>query len=124
MQIRIIGCGAMGSAIAQILHESGKEISLFDKHEERAESLAHALGASKSSLPLENLSNGDAIILAVKPQDFDTVTAELKPFEAGLVVSLLTGFSIQKLKKAFPNCTVLRMMPNLAIRYGDGIVAL
>jgi Trk K+ transport system NAD-binding subunit len=32
MQIRIIGCGAMGSAIAQTLAEAGKEITLYDKH--------------------------------------------------------------------------------------------
>lgn len=124
MKIRIIGCGAMGSAIAETLKESGKEISLYDRHEERADALSRALGATKSSAPLEDLSMGDALLLAIKPQDFEAATEELKKFEDGLVASIITGISTERLKKAFPHCTVLRMMPNLAVRYGDGVVAL
>jgi pyrroline-5-carboxylate reductase len=124
MKIRIIGCGAMGSAIGQTLKEAGQEISLYDKHGERADSLSRAIGAPQCQSPLENLDSGDAILLAVKPQDFDQVIGELKGFTEGLIVSILTGVSLARLKQAFPECTVLRMMPNLAVRYGDGIVAL
>lgn len=114
----------MGSAIAQTLFEAGKVVSLFDKHEERAETLARAIGANKSHSPLEELGSGDVILLAVKPQDFETVAQDLKNFSGGLVASIITGISCEKLKNAFPECTVLRMMPNLAVRYGDGVVAL
>jgi pyrroline-5-carboxylate reductase len=124
MKIRIIGCGAMGSAIAQTLVESGKEISLYDKHEARAESLSRAIGAPYYKAPLEDLIFGDALLLAVKPQDFETVSEELKAFEGGLIASIIAGISSERLKKSFPQCTVLRMMPNLAVRYGDGVLAL
>jgi pyrroline-5-carboxylate reductase len=124
MKIRIIGCGAMGSAIAQALAEAGNEISLYDKHEGRAESLAKAIGVERCQLPLENLAVGDALLLAIKPQDFEKGAEELKEFDGGLVASIITGISTDRLKKAFPGCTILRMMPNLAVRYGDGIVAL
>jgi pyrroline-5-carboxylate reductase len=124
MKIQIIGCGAMGSAIAQNLIEAGKEISLYDKHEERAESLSRALGAQLVKTPLEELNYGDVLLLAIKPQDFELASSELSPFEDGLVASILTGISTSRLKKAFPKCSVLRMMPNLAVRYGDGIIAL
>lgn len=124
MKIRIVGCGAMGSAIAQVLSESGKEVSLYDKHEERAESLARAISAANTRSPLDDLSIGDCLLLAVKPQDFETATEELKEFEGGLVASILSGITTERLKKAFPNCTVVRLMPNLAVRYGDGVVAL
>jgi len=40
------------------------------------------------------------------------------------VVSILASVPIAKLKEAFPGKAVLRMMPNLAVRYGDGVVAL
>jgi pyrroline-5-carboxylate reductase len=63
-------------------------------------------------------------LLAIKPQDFEAAIETLKDFDGGLVASIMTGISIEKLKKAFPRCTVLRMMPNLAVRYGDGVVAL
>ncbi len=123
MKIRIIGSGAMGSAIAQTLQEAGKEISVYDKHPEKSDALARAIGAPSSQSPLEGLDQGDGILLAVKPQDFEKVKTELQPF-SGLMVSILTGISTQRLKEAFPQCTVLRMMPNLAVCYGDGIVAL
>lgn len=124
MQIRIIGSGAMGSAIAQTLHEAGKEVSVYDKHEERADSLAREIGVSKTKTPLENLLYGDCVLLAVKPQDFEKVAEDLKDFEGGLIASILTGVTTDRLKQAFPQCTALRMMPNLAVRYGDGVVAL
>lgn len=114
----------MGSAIAQVLAEAGREISLFDKHEERVDSLARAMGATPCRSALENLSEGDILLLAVKPQDFDAVSQQLQHFENGLVASILTGISTEKLKAAFPRCDILRMMPNLAVRYGDGVVAL
>ena len=124
MQIRIVGCGAMGSAIAQTLKEAGKEISLYDKFAERADSLARAIGVPQYKHPLEDLLFGDCLLLAIKPQDFESATEELKEFEGGLVASILTGISTERLKKAFPTSTVLRMMPNLAVRFGDGVVAL
>lgn len=124
MQIRIIGCGAMGSAIAQTLSEAGKEITLYDKLEGCADALSHAIGVPKAISPLEGLFAGDALLLAVKPQDFESVVEELKEFDAGLVTSIITGISLKRLKEAFPRCTILRMVPNLAVRYGDGVVAL
>ena len=114
----------MGSAIAQTLVEAGKEVSLYDKHEERVESLSREIGVVRSKLPLEDLTVGDALLLAVKPQDFQSVATELKEFEGGLVASIIAGISTERLKNAFPNSTILRMMPNLAVRYGDGVVAL
>ena len=124
MKIRMIGCGAMGSAIAQTLMEAGKEISLYDKHQGRAESVGREIKAPIATSPLEDLLQGDGIVLAVKPQDFNEVAEELKTFDGGLVVSILTGVTTHRLKEAFPQCTVVRMMPNLAVRYGDGVVAL
>jgi len=114
----------MGSAIAQTLVEAGKEISLYDKHEERAESLARAIDLPSVKSPLEDLSSGDVLLLAVKPQDFETVAEDMSTFKDGLVVSIITGISSDRLKQAFPGCIILRMMPNLAVRYGDGVVAL
>ncbi len=124
MKIRIIGCGTMGSAIAQTLKEAGQEISLYDKQVEKAESLSHAIEVPFSKTPLEDLDQGDALLLAVKPQDFDAVAAELKIFEQGVIVSILTGISLARLKETFSRNIVVRMMPNLAVRYGDGVVAI
>lgn len=124
MSIRIVGCGSMGSAIAQSLAEGGKDVILFDKHLERAEGLARAIPAQVCQEPLENSSPEEVLFLAFKPQDFHASLPHLQNFEGKFVASILTGISIEELKSAFPNQPVLRMMPNLAVRYGDGIVAL
>lgn len=124
MQIRIVGCGAMGSAIAEALKGAGKEISVYDKHEERADALARTIGAAKAPSAWADLFPADCVLLAVKPQDFEAATVGSQEFVGGLVASILTGITTNRLKTTFPQCAVLRMMPNLAVRYSDGVVAL
>ncbi|MCH9628070.1 MAG: Pyrroline-5-carboxylate reductase [Chlamydiales bacterium] len=124
MRIRIIGCGAMGSALAHILAISGKEVTVHDQHEERAQALATTLPVRVATTPLQDQTSDELLLLAIKPQDFHTILPALAPFHGQLVVSILTGISTTQLKQAFPHHSVLRMMPNLAIRYGDGITAL
>jgi pyrroline-5-carboxylate reductase len=124
MSIRIIGCGAMGGAIARVLAENGKKVSLYDKYRDRAGALGEEISARVSNAPLEGLYSDDILLLAFKPQDFDASVAELQEFRGKLIVSILTGITTGHLKVAFPDAPVLRMIPNLAVRYGDGIVAL
>ncbi len=124
MSVRIIGCGSMGGAIAHVLAENGNALSLYDRHKERATKLGEALSATVCTSPLEGQSPDDILLLAIKPQDFDTSLDTLIDFRGKLVISILTGVTTDQLKEAFPDTLVLRMMPNLAVRYGDGIVAL
>ncbi|MCC5832724.1 MAG: pyrroline-5-carboxylate reductase [Chlamydiales bacterium] len=124
MSIRIIGNGAMGGAIARVLSENGKEVSLYDKHRERAEALSQEISARVCSAPLEGHYPDEILLLAFKPQDFHTSVEEIKDFGGKLIVSILAGITTDQLKEAFPSTPVLRMIPNLAVRYGDGIVAL
>jgi pyrroline-5-carboxylate reductase len=114
----------MGSAIANVLKETGKDISVYDIHEERADSLAKSIGVPKATSAWADLFPADCVLLAVKPQDFESVSEGSLEFTGGLVASILTGITIERLKTTFPQCTVLRMMPNLAVRYGNGVVAL
>lgn len=124
MIVRIIGCGSIGSALAQNLAENGKEVILFDKHPERSETLARAIQASVCVSPCDNLGLDEAILIAVKPQDFSTVAQELQGAFGNLVVSVMSGITTTQLKERLPHAAILRMMPNLAVRYGDGVVAL
>ncbi len=112
----------MGSALAHILKEQGHQISLFDRKKEQAESLSREVGAPCAKTPLEGLQTEDLLVLAIKPNDFEEALASLQEFSGALVISVLTGITLAQLKKAF-RAPVLRMMPNLAIRYGEGVVA-
>lgn len=124
MTIRIIGCGAMGGAIAHTLAAQHLPIAVMDTSQERAEALAHSLQCKLLNDPLQDLSPGDFLIIAVKPQDFSQAVKALKNVHCALVVSIVTGISTSQLKLTFPHSPVLRMIPNLAVRHGDGIVAL
>ncbi len=62
MIIRIIGCGSIGSALAQNLSENGKKVILFDIHPERAEALARAIQASVCASPCDDLALDETIL--------------------------------------------------------------
>jgi len=66
------------------------------------------------------------LFLAVCPQNVDEVAAELKPVlnEKKLLVSIVAGKTLAKLRKAFgAKVRLVRVMPNLALRVGQGMCA-
>jgi len=123
MEICIVGCGTMGSAIARGLAQSGQTITLYDRNPHKAEALAKAINGSVCRSPCEGNTENTILLLAIKPKDFHQSISSFKDF-SGLIVSVLLGVTIEGLKKAFPGQSVLRMMPNTAVEYGKGVLAL
>lgn len=115
MNIGVIGCGSMGQAIGQVLAKQ-HDLWFVDIHPLKAEELAKSVGGS-TTVP----EHSDFVILAIKPQEFDQFHLETIP---RLLVSILTGIPLIAFKTKFPGIPILRMMPNLSIRYGKGVVAL
>ncbi len=80
------------------------------------------------SLDLKTLAQtSDVIILAVKPQDMDSVLAELKSFLASkkLVISIAAGLTSGYLEKFLgKTARVIRTMPNMPAQIGQGLTAL
>lgn len=124
MKIGIIGCGNMGTAFAKILH-SHHSIVLYDHHFEKSEHLAR-LGFGKQATSLEQcLHEVHWVILAIKPQSFSKFSSQLYSVgEDKTVISLLTGISLDKLRKIFPTAQLVRLMPNLAVAYGKGALGI
>jgi len=122
VNIRIIGTGNMGSGLATVLakHHS---VSLYDKHADKARLVAQETGAAFCETPFEKLSKDSIVLLAIKPQDFDSFVKESKGALTGkILVSVLTGVSLETLAASF-SIPVMRIMPNLAVKYGKGIIA-
>lgn len=70
----------------------------------------------------EELVNGsDFVVLAMKPKSLAEVATSLTAPRA--VMSLLGGTPLAKLVGQFPESTVLRLMPNLAVETGRGVIA-
>ncbi|NGX60813.1 MAG: Pyrroline-5-carboxylate reductase [Chlamydiae bacterium] len=109
----------MGSAIGHTLANAGRDVSGYEKTPKQKESLPFPLVVS----PLEELSEEDILLLAIKPQDLPLLPEEVRHFSGKLVVSILAGVPLKELKSTFPNTPSVGMMPNLAVRYGKGVVS-
>ena len=70
------------------------------------------------------VSASEILLLAVKPQVFDLVTANLTPNTQNTVISILAGVTIAKLEQAFSNQPVIRVMPNTPATVGAGMTAI
>lgn len=125
MKITIIGCGIMGSGLARRLSPH-HGIFLYDALFEKTEQLekeGHGVACRQLG---EALQQSDIVILAVKPQVFDEAADLIcnEPHKGQMLLSLLTGTLIATIKKKFPCYRVVRMMPNLPMIYGEGLIGL
>ena len=125
MQIAIIGCGNMGGILAERLSQT-HQLFLYDHHCEKAAHLAQE-GCGKACSDIgEALHAAEMIILAVKPQNLKQVVNLIKNGlqEHQVIMSLLAGTPIETLKRYFSAAHIARMMPNLAIIHGEGVIGL
>lgn len=125
MQISIIGCGNMGSSLASRLSQSN-QLFLYDHNNGKSESLSQKGYGKACKDILEALRSSEMIIIAVKPQDLKQVAELIKTHlkDSQTVVSLLAGTTIATLKQYFPSVRIVRMMPNLPIVYGEGVIGM
>jgi len=67
------------------------------------------------------IQKADVIILTIKPYQVETVLQEITPFIANkIVASAVSGFALESLQKSTNNsCSVVRIMPNIAIQFGE-----
>lgn len=122
-KVLIVGSGNMGSALARgLLARGGYRVRICDIHAERAQQLAERVSAEVVSSSIAGISESDAVVLCVKPQDLAAVASELKGHIPGncLVVSILAGVTIADVESAL-NFTggVARAMPNIAAMVGS-----
>lgn len=125
MKIGIIGCGTMGSGIAQRLGLQ-HTLAIYDRDEDWINELSRITGAKACKSIAEVFQSSDVIILAVKPQNLLTVSKDAKQnlSKDKLVISMLAGTTISTLKQQFGHTPILRMMPNLAAIFGKGVIGL
>ena len=125
--VGIVGCGAMGRAMAAGLaaaHEGlGGLMVLADAAPEAAAAAAAETGGRAGSLAEAGAC--DVVVLAVKPKDVDGVLRELTPSRrpGTLAVSVVAGRSLDQLAAGGFGEPAVRTMPNLAVRNGAGVIA-
>lgn len=70
----------------------------------------------------------ETVLLAVKPQVYPDIWAELQGTPAlespGRLLSIMTGITLGSLQELFPQRTVFRIMPNTPAQVGAGVIAI
>ncbi len=126
--IGVIGCGNMGEAIIAGIKARYKrgEIVAYDKDIKKLNRIKskHKVPATKK--PLELSAKSKTILIAVKPQDINTVLDTLKDsYKNQLIISIAAGISTSYIEKYLDKrARVVRVMPNLAAKVAKSISAI
>lgn len=107
-KVTIIGAGVMGKIFLNALTNTKANFSVT------------IVGHDKSKLSLQN---EDLIIIAVKPQSFNELAVELKEKinKKTVVLSIMAGVSIKKIKNSLGVNKIVRAMPNIGARAGKSM---
>lgn len=117
-KIGIIGYGNMGSAIAERL-KSRYRVFVFDKDKNKLTNLSD-INIAKDIADLAD--KVDAVILAIKPQDFEVLLNEIKDkINNHLIISIAAGITSKYIEKILGALRVVRVMPNIGAIVGKSI---
>lgn len=134
-RVAILGGGNMGSAIAQAIWKNEDILGIASdriviaepdasKHMALSSGNQSAIVASAAEA-LDALAFDGLIILAVKPQLFSGLAAEVGDVGPRLVISVMAGCTAMNVQKSLGGtCRTIRAMPNLAVTIGQGVTGL
>lgn len=97
----------MGKAMMDILSDSG----YFE-----------LIGCGKGDDVNKKLEQVDVVIVAVKPQVFNELAESITvDMSRNIVISIMAGIEIEKIKSALRTDKVVRTLPNLALQVGESL---
>ena len=120
MKIGLLGAGNLARALALGL---GQPVVVHDPNAARATALAQATGGSTAGSATELAAQVDVVVLCHKPAQLAEVAEQLDG-AAKQLISVLGATPLAKLREAYPNSTVVRVMPNIAMEIGAGYTIL
>ena len=128
LRLGFIGAGNMATAILdgvvskQIFQAD--HIMMSNPHIDKLKQ-PQALGVGVTTSNNEVVIHSDIIVLAVKPQMFETVLAEIREHCANkCFVSIAAGISTAWIRDRLPGASVIRVMPNTPLQLGLGATAI
>lgn len=130
LKIGFIGAGNMAGAIIEgILKKDVTQAGCLTVCDRDPVKTAHFTekGVRSADNIAQLAAQADIIFLAVKPQDYETVLAELRGHVGPqqLVVTIAAGISTDYIKQRVgETCKVVRAMPNTPLLLGEGATAL
>lgn len=112
MKLAIIGAGPMGRALYEGAKEEIEDVLLVDKNREKLD------GAKHASQDMGDAKKAEIVIIAVKPRAFKEMF-----FPDALIISVMAGVPLKAIENVSRSRRVIRAMPNLASRVGEGLTA-
>ncbi len=125
MNVGFIGCGKMGGAVlagalnAKVLNR--EKVLVLGRSDEGVARVKETYGVMATQ-DVEEMELSDVVVLAIKPQQLADLA--FTPKDGTLLVSLLAGTKLAKLQEKYPQCMIVRTMPNLGHAVGMGATAL
>ena len=122
-KIGIIGGGNMGEAIIGSVRKK-YSVSVAERDSVRSKYLRAKYKVKVMDLPAL-ISSSDILIIAVKPQDIETLLKEIYSFIGKkLIISIAAGITTSYIEKILgKKIKVIRAMPNMPAMIGEGITA-
>jgi len=127
MKTAFIGAGNMARAILKALLDNRiifpGDITISDVNPAGLKAAGREFGVHITTSNLECIRGAATVILAVKPQNLDSVGVELKGKIAPgqMVLSILAGTCISKLTECLGTAEIVRAMPNTPAQIGHGM---
>lgn len=124
----VIGGGVMAEAIlSRLLAQeifAANTVLVSEPKTERRDYLAEKYQVQVTAHNQTAVSAAEILLLAVKPQVFDSVVANITPNANSTIISILAGVTIDKLEQVFPQQPVIRVMPNTPATVGAAMTAI
>ncbi len=125
-QYGFIGMGNMGYAMLKGLLKDvpQDQITFYERFAERREDVEAGCGVSAAESCMDCVKKSAYVIMAVKPQQYDAVIAEIREAVAAdqIIISIAPGISVEDLKNRIGKpCRVVRAMPNTPALVGAGM---
>lgn len=127
ISLSIIGGGVMAEAIlSRLLKQTltADRVLVSEPRAERRDYLSQKYQVEVTADNQTAIAAAEVLLLAVKPQVFSSVVAEITPNPNSTVISILAGITIAKLEQAFPQQPVIRVMPNTPATVGAAMTAI
>ena len=123
MTVAIVGGGVMGEAILAGALDRGvvaaSDVTVVELIAERREDLAARYGVATAAEAGDALTAADLVLLAVKPQEFHTLSGRLA--SDALLMSIMAGVRIASLAAHFGHDRIVRAMPNTPATINAGM---
>jgi pyrroline-5-carboxylate reductase len=130
-KVAIVGGGRIGEALLSGLLSSGwrnaDEIAVSDRREERLAELRERYGVEATTSNEAAVSGAGLVVVAVKPQDIDTLLGEIGAFlePSQTVVSVAAAITTRRIEARLADgVPVVRAMPNSPATVHEGMAGI